>query len=318
MINLTLLGCGGGTPTPHRFLSSMMISYNGRKILIDCGEGTQVAMKKFHTGFKDLDIICITHIHGDHIFGLPGLLSTMGNSGRRKPVTLLLPLGASKAIEGILSALTYLPFDIKILEFTNRKLSLNTIDKNLSLEEYDEDRSSEIILDIMELDHSTACNGYSFYLKRKPKFDMDKALENQVPKHLWNKLQKENEIFFEGSLYTPDMVLGQKREGIKVSYITDTRPMDSLISFIEGSQIFICEGTYGDNEDTEKAKMNKHMTFKEAAILAREARVNELLLTHFSPSIGSPEDYIENAKEFFTNTVIGYDGFTKILNFMDE
>jgi len=317
MINITLLGSGGGTPIPHRYLSSMIINFEGRKILMDCGEGTQVAMKQIHAGFKDLDIICITHIHGDHIFGLPGLLSTMGNSDRKETVTIIGPPGSSKVIGSILSALTYLPFDVKIIEITNSKLILKNIDKHLELDEYVDNKPCEIIMEIIELDHSSNCNGYSFYLNRNAKFDPDKALENNVPQELWGRLQKGDEVYFNDSLYTPKMVLGQKRNGIKISYITDTRPIDSIIDFIKNSQLFICEGTYGDDEDRKKAIMNKHMTFKEAATLAKEGYVDELLLVHFSPSMAKPEDYADNAKVVFMNTIIGYDGFTKTLIFKD-
>ena len=99
MVDISLLGCGGGMPMPSRFLASTLINYKGKKILIDCGEGTQVSMKILGTGFKAIDLICITHGHGDHIVGLPGLLATIGNSGRVEPLTIIGPDGIKNIIK---------------------------------------------------------------------------------------------------------------------------------------------------------------------------------------------------------------------------
>ena len=109
MIVVTLLGSGGGMPMPNRYLSSMLIDYQSRKILIDCGEGTQVSMRENKTGFKTLDIICLTHFHGDHIYGLPGLLSTMGNSGRTESLTIIGPSGVNEIIQALRQTIPYLP-----------------------------------------------------------------------------------------------------------------------------------------------------------------------------------------------------------------
>lgn len=260
MVDLCLLGCGGGMPMPFRNLSSTLLNFKGRKILIDCGEGTQVSMRIVGWGFKSIDVICITHCHGDHIVGLPGLLSTIGNSGR---------------IDG------------------------------------------EIRLNFIKLDHSSPCLGYSFYFKRDREFLLKKAEENNVPKILWSKLQKGNEdiIIYEGKEYIKEMVLGEERKGIKLSLITDSRPQDKMIEFIKESDLFICEGTYGNNEDIEKAVKNKHMTFAEAAKLARNGNCKELLLTHFSPAMINPKLYEDNAKDIFANTIIGEDRFIKSLSF---
>lgn len=115
MVNLTLLGCGGNVPLPNRFLSSLFMNFNGRKILVDCGEGTQVSMKMKGCGFKDIDLICITHTHGDHIIGLIGLLSTIGNSERKKPVTIIGPVGIKEAMDAIQVLIT-LPYKLNIIE----------------------------------------------------------------------------------------------------------------------------------------------------------------------------------------------------------
>ena len=312
MINIALLGSGGSMPMPGRFLSSLLMSYKGRKILIDCGEGTQVSMKNMNSGFKSIDMICITHIHGDHIFGLPGFLSTIGNSARTEPITIIGPEGIKDIMNSILTLIPYLPYTINVIENPPPILGISFSTNGLKVEEHS---NEDIQMSILELDHSCSCLGYSFYIVRRPKFCVQKAISNQVPKEIWSRLQNGEFIVYGNRIYEPDMVLGEKRKGIKLSYITDTRPINTIPDFINGSDLLICEGTYGDNEDIEKAIKNKHMTFAEAAGLAYKGNVKELLLTHFSPSINEPILYKMNAIEIFQNTTIGYDGFTKELCF---
>lgn len=315
MIDIRLLGSGGGLPLPDRFLSSAVINYQGRNILMDCGEGTQVAMRKVHSGFKSIDIICISHSHGDHIFGLPGLLSTMGNSHRTEDVKIIGPKGIKEIVNGFKTMISYLPYDIHIIEVSKAELSFTLFNGKLKLLEKEDKSTEGIIMSTMELDHSIPCIGYSFYIPRKAKFHLEKAKRNNIPKKLWRRLQNGEIIRENGKTYEPSMVLGEKRKGLKLSYITDTRPIEAIVDFIYDSDLLICEGTYGDNKDIHKAIEKKHMTFAEAANLAKEGKVRELLITHFSSSIAKPEIYKENAREIFENTIIGYDGLLKSLNF---
>jgi ribonuclease Z len=305
MIDLLLLGCGGGMPMPNRFLSAVLLSHRGRKILIDCGEGTQVSMRIANAGFKTIDVICITHIHGDHIVGLPGLLGTIGNSGRTEPLTIIGPEGIIDTVNKLRVIANWLPYEINIIE--NPKEAININNKYIE---------GNINISTLELEHSSPCMGYSFYFLRQPKFNVEKAIQNNVPKILWNKLQKSNEkIILDGVEYTSDMVLGEERNGVKISLTTDTRPTGEIPEFIKNSDYFICEGTYGTDEDLHKAIKNKHMTFSEAAKLAKAGKVKNLLLTHFSTAMNEPESYLNNAKEIFENTIIGYDRYCVTLNF---
>ena len=153
------------------------------------------------------------------------------------------------------------------------------------------------------------------YFKRKPKFDREKALSNQVPQALWRRLQENETVIYEDKTYYSNMVLGENRKGIKLSFITDTRPTFGIPEFIYESDLFICEGMYGDDLDISKAVKNKHMTFREAANLARLGNVKTLLLTHFSPSLEDPNLYIKNATDVFENTIVGKDRYDINLNF---
>ena len=305
MIDLVLLGCGGNVPMPNRNLSSLFINYRGHKILIDCGEGTQVSMRMKNCGFKDIDLILITHLHGDHIIGLIGLLSTIGNSGKSDNLTIVGPRGITQAINAIRVLIEYLPYKINIIEDPKETFSIeNDILKDLEIS-------------ALELEHSTECLGYSLYFNRTPKFNVQKALKNNVPKELWNRLQNNNEIFYNNRTYTSDMVLGDDRKGIKISFVTDTRPLFTIPNFIKDSDLFVCEAMYGDDMDISKAMKNKHMTFTEAANLARLGQVKKLLLTHFSPSLENPHEYLGNATRFFENTIIGEDRLSLSLNYED-
>lgn len=296
MLNLTMIGTGGNVPTPNRFCSSAFINYKGRKILIDCGEGSQISMKKIGCGFKDIDLILITHLHGDHINGLLGLLATMGNSEKRTPLYIVGPRGIKRAISAMMVLWEGLPYRLVVIEKPAGSFSINA------------PILKEVEISSLDLDHSTECLGYSLYFKRNREFEPKKALENQVPKRLWRHLQAGQTFHIDDLTYIPDMVLGKPRSGIKFSYITDTRPINSIIPFIQSSNLFICEAMYGDDLDIGKAVKNKHMTFREAANLACKGQVDQLLLTHFSPSLDRPDDYIENARSIFKNTKLAYDG----------
>ena len=165
------------------------------------------------------------------------------------------------------------------------------------------------------MNHSVLCYGYSMIVERGGRFDREKALELQIPIKFWNKLQKGEVIEADGRVYTPDMVLGAPRKGIKVTYCTDTRPTDSIIANAKDSDLLILEGMYGEPDKQVKAKENKHMTMYEAAKIARAAGVEELWLTHYSPSLMRPEEYLGEVRKIFSQTVAAKDGRTVELNF---
>jgi ribonuclease Z len=144
---------------------------------------------------------------------------------------------------------------------------------------------------------------------------VEKAEENRVPLKYWNRLQKGETIEEDGKIYTPDMVLGPERKGIKLTYCTDTRPVKAIVENAKGSDLFICEGMYGEKDKDIKAREYKHMTFHEAAKLAKEAEVKEMWLTHYSPSLTRPEEFINEARQIFPNTKVGRDKKSTTLEF---
>jgi len=300
MIDVCLLGTGGVMPLPGRWLSSMLIKYNGRMLLIDCGEGTQVPLSMIKWGIKSIDTILFTHYHADHIAGLPGLLLTIGNTGRTEPINLIGPEGLYEIVRGLMVISPQLPFELNIIELP---------------QSYNELRAGDIIIKSTPGEHSITCLAYGLELKRKGKFDVQKATMLNIPKKLWNSIQRGEEVKTDNRSITPDMVMGEPRKGIKICYMTDTRPTDSLLNFIKDADLLVCEGMYGDESFKEMAGTKGHMLFSQAAQIAKAGNVKELWLTHFSPSLSEPEAYTETAKAVFENTVIGKDMMAKTLKF---
>lgn len=303
MIDLCLLGCGGYQPLPYRYLTSLLVRCNGSSLLIDCGEGTQIAMKQKGLSFRQIDTICFTHYHGDHIAGLPGMLLTIGNSERTEPVTLIGPKGLEHVVRSLCVIAPELPFDLKYVEITENEQTF---------------KAGSLQLKAFKVNHRVLCYGYSVSLNRTGRFDPERAKANNIPLRYWSVLQKGGTVESGGRILTPDMVLGPARKGLKVTYTTDTRPTRSIVENAAGSDIFICEGMYGDDSMKQKAVEKKHMLFSEAANMAVQAGVGEMWLTHYSPSLVRPEEYLNNARAIFLPTYAGKDGKSRVLNFDDE
>lgn len=302
MLDVALLGTGGMMPIPGRFLASMILRLNGKLLLIDCGEGTQVSLKMLGWGFKAISVILFTHFHADHISGLPGMLLTIGNAGRQEPLTLVGPRGLSDVVCGLRKIAPELPFEINFVELEENYIKMDIDDFNIEAN---------------FADHIISCYSYRINVKRKGKFNAKKALELNIPKKFWSFMQKGEDVFFEGKKYFSKDVIGDERKGISVSYCTDSRPVNNMAEFIKDSDLFVCEGMYGENEKLQKAIDNKHMLFSEAAFLAKAGNVGKLWLTHYSPSIKEPSDFLENASSIFENTELGYDRIFTTIFFKD-
>ena len=300
MLDVCLLGTGGMMPLPYRKLTALMTRYNGSNLLIDCGEGTQVAIREKGWSVHDLDVICFTHYHADHISGLPGLLLTMGNADRTEPLTLVGPKGLERVVNALRVIAPELPFEIKFIEITQPEQVIELNGYRITA---------------FKVNHNVLCYGYTLEILRQGKFSAERAKEQDIPLKYWNPLQKGQTIEADGITYTPEMVLGPARKGIRLTYTTDTRPTESILRNAKESDLFICEGMYGEDDKADKARGYKHMTFREAAVLARDARVKEMWLTHYSPSLVRPDEFMDKVREIFPNAYPGKDGKSLELNF---
>jgi len=303
MLDVCLLGTGGMMPLPYRRLTSLMLRLNGKDLLIDCGEGTQVGIRAKGWSFHDIEVICLTHYHADHVSGLPGLLLSIGNSERTEPLTIIGPKGLERVVRAMRTIAPELPFEIKLIEINGN--TFTTKIAGYRIEAY-------------RVDHNVLCYGYSVYVDRQGRFDPDKAAANDVPMRLWSRLQKGAEIDFEGRHFTQDMILGPERKGLKVTYCTDSRPVKAISEAADGADLFICEGMYGEPGSEERAKEHKHMCYAEAAKLAAAAQPKELWLTHYSPAFVKPEEYIGEVRKVFPNAHAARDLRSVTLKFEDE
>ena len=292
-------------PLPYRRLTALMMRYNGSSLLIDCGEGTQVAIRERGWSFHDIDVVCITHFHGDHISGLPGLLLSMGNADRTEPLTIVGPKGLERTVNALRVIAPELPFEIQFIEIADAVTELNLFGYRINA---------------FKVNHRVTCYGYSVMIDRAGKFDPEKAAANNVPMKAWSRLQKGQTVEIDGITYTQDMILGPERRGLKVTYCTDTRPVKIISEMAADADIFICEGMYGEDDKDNKAVEHKHMTFTEAAKLAAAAEPNpkEMWLTHYSPSLVNPAEYVGRIRSIFPNVIATKDLRTTTLKFVDE
>ena len=296
MLDICLLGTGGMQPLPYRWLTSMMARCDGSNLLIDCGEGTQVALKEKGWSPKPVDVICFTHYHADHISGLPGFLLTMGNAERVEPVLLAGPRGLERVVGALRTIAPELPFPLVFRELSEPR---------------EQFQAGPFVIDAFKVNHNVS-------IPRKGRFDVERAKAQGIPQKMWSRLQKGETLEHEGRILTPDMVLGETRRGLSVTYSTDTRPVPVIAEYAKDNDLFICEGMYGEKEKAAKAREYKHMTFQEAARLGREAAPREMWLTHYSPSLIRPEDYLEEIREIFPRIKTARDGWSMELGFDEE
>lgn len=297
MLDVCLLGTGGMMPLPERALTSLYVRCNGKAVLIDCGEGTQIAIRQSGLRFKPIDAILITHFHADHISGLPGLLLTLGNEGRTEPVHMYGPVGLERVVGSLRVIVGELPFEIVYHELTAGQVT--------------DFSCGELEAAAIPMDHGMPCFGYRLDLNRPGRFDPVRARERGVPVTLWSRLQKGQAL--DG--FVPEDVLGEPRPGLRLVYATDSRPVPSLTELSANADLLVLEGMFGEPEKLGRAVEARHMLMQEAAAIAAEAGAKQLLLTHFSPANPEPEMFLEELRGIFPATVIGTDGYCIQLRF---
>ncbi|MCR5293793.1 MAG: ribonuclease Z [Lachnospiraceae bacterium] len=303
MLEISLLGTGGMMPLPHRHVTAMMARYNGASVLIDCGEGTQIALRKKGWSFKPIEAIFLTHFHADHIAGLPGFLLTMGNAGKTDPLTIIGPRGLPRVIGAVRTLAPELPFETRCAEIEGNEQTFALNGMRITA---------------FRVNHTVTCYGYKLEIPRIGRFDPVRAKEEGIPLQFWSLLQKGLTVEWGERVLTPDMVLGQERRGLKVVYTTDTRPVPAIAEQAREADLFICEGMYGEAGMEAKARENRHMTMREGAELAKKARPKTLWFTHYSPSLIHPETYMGEMRKIFPEALAARDGQEAVLRFDEE
>jgi len=303
MIDVCILGTCGMMPMPGRWLSCALVRNGSNLVLIDCGEGTQVPWKSLGWGFRQLGAICLTHMHADHVAGLPGVLFMVAHAGRTEPLDIYGPVGTAYVIDGLRRIAADLPFPIHIHELKGGE--------SFAL-------PGELQAACCAAQHGIPCLAYRMELHRQPVFLPERARELGLPVQLWSKLQHGATVEHDEQTFTPDQVLGQARRGIALAMITDTRPTEQLSNFARDVDLLICESMYDTVEDLPQALANSHMWSAESAGIAQKAGAHQLILTHFSPKITDTSTAEKAARSVFANTRTARDGMVLSLAFVDE
>ena len=294
MIDVCLLGTGGMMPLENRWLTACWIEYEGSAILIDCGEGTQIAARAADCKLSRLDTLLVTHLHADHIAGLPGLLLTLGNAGKTTPLNIYGVAGTKRVVDALSVIAPGLEYEVNVTELPKT---------------CDSFKAGRLQVAYMPVKHRVPCMAYRVTLKRPPVFNPEKAAALDIPKPMYKILHSGNEITLDdGRTVTPDEVLDGARDPLSVCYCTDTLYFDELADFAYGSDLLISEGMYGTEDMREKITDKRHMLFSDSAKIARDAQVKKLWLTHYSPALIRPSENIADARKIFPNTVCAYDG----------
>ena len=283
MLKVTLLGTGGTQPLPDRALAAAAVTVAGRSVLLDCGEGTQVGLRRYGVSAYRLSAVLLTHYHGDHILGLPGLLQTLGSLNRTEPLTVYGPAGLDAVARPVMALAGAQPYPVLWREadapFAADALKITPF----------------------PLEHRVPCCGYALELPRAGRFDPARARAAGIPVEHWKTLQR-------GAAaggFTPEQVLGPPRRGLKVVYATDTRPCAALEAAARDA-------------DLPKARLYGHTTCREAGALAAAAAVRRLWLTHYSAAVTDTAPGLAAARTAYPLALAGYDGMAQELEFDKE
>ena len=306
MIDICLLGTAALMPLPERALTAAVLTCGGRSILFDCGEGTQTAARKQGVSLMKTDIIALTHYHGDHIFGLPGLLQTLFCMGRTAPLYITGPKGLERELAPILKLAGGLSYEVRLFEMPEEPVKLSKLVRGFPEESF---------LSAFPTKHRVESQGYCFRLERAGKFLPDKAKELLIPVQLWSKLQKGESVEANGCVIAPKEVMGERRKGLKFVFTGDTSPCEAIVRAAEKADLLICDSTYAEKEQAELALERGHMNFDMASRCAAEANVKRLWLAHYSQLVTEPEEALDMAAGNFPGAECGIDGKRITLKF---
>ncbi len=291
-----VLGTSGMMPLPGRFLTSAMVRREGELFLFDCGEGTQISLKMLNIKWKKISAIFISHMHADHVTGLPGMLMLSSQVDREDPLIIYGPARLHD----------YISQTRKLLDmYINYEIIVKTVEPGIICE------SDEFTVEAFKLDHTKPCFGYTMREKtRAGMFHPEKALELGVPRGpLWSQLQKGNSVILEnGKEIFPSDIMGQPREGRTFSYVTDTLYSKKIAKHVEKADLLLCEGMFEESL-AESAREKKHMTAKQAAMIAHDAEVASMGLFHYSPRYTDRDLKLlrQEAREIFPKTFLARD-----------
>jgi len=306
VLTLTFLGTSAARPTVERNVSSLALQREGDTLLFDCGEGTQRQMMRYGVSFA-LSEIFFTHFHADHFLGMIGLVRTLGLQGREEPLRLYGPRGAKQVLNNaLLLGVEKVPFGVEIHE----------VKPGAGIGERD-----GYSITAFATDHGAGSIGYALVeSERYGKFDPEKARALAIPEGpLWGKLQRGETIeFADGRKLTAESVVGPRRPGRKVVITGDTAPCASVVDAAAGANLLVHEATFGE-EEKDRAKETFHSTAREAAQVARAAKVRKLVLTHLSARYSiSADELVKEAKEVFAEVAAAKDGMVVEVPFADS
>lgn len=320
MIDVVLLGSGATMPTPERGLSAAILRCAGRCILFDCGEGTQVSLRREKISPVKVDLIALTHYHGDHIFGLPGLLQSMNCLRRSEPLYITGPDGLEAALEPILHMAGQLDYRIRLVP--------EIASPGLAMQRLHSQWPAGARLQAFPTEHRLPSQGYAFLLSRPPKFLPEKARALGIPVELWKQIIAGDPdmpiringqvLMMEGEIVHGRRLLGEARKGLRIVFTGDTQPCHATACYSHQADLIIHDATYGEDAQEAEAALWGHSTFRQAAAIAAKAQAQQLWLTHFSQAIKDPAIYLENAAAVFPAVCCGYDGLRITLGFDGE
>ncbi len=308
MLTITLLGTAATMPLPERALTVVLAECGGHSLLFDCGEGTQTAARRAGVNLMKLDAICLTHYHGDHIFGLPGLLQTLGCQGRTRPLWVFGPAGLEPVWAAICTLTGTLPYPVRTKEVGSDPIALDKLEK----------WPVGARLIPFKTRHRVPSSGYRLELPRAGRFLPEQAKALGVPVMDWKRLQKGESVEVDGKRIEPAQVLSKPRKGLCFVVSGDTAPCAGLKKAAENADLFICDATYPESAQEAQAKQYGHSTFGQGAKIAAEAGTKRLWLAHYSPMITDPEEFLPLAQAIFPETECGFDGKQIILQYEEN